>query len=173
MKTRKVKTIAYSVISVFFIVVVVGRLFSAIAHIGTFFETLKPMHSSPNASYSEKMSMKYPVYYNFIEKVKALTPEDGTVYIPSVEIPYSNMMWPIGSLQISSALLFPRKVSFYDVAYLEKPEKNTFIVIVNGNPKESITTKKIYIFGEDTMNETTDNYAPTNFNGSDIGLMQL
>ena len=126
----------------------------------------------PHATYGEKMSIKYPVYFDFITKVKTLTSNDSTIYIPLVQIPYEDGIWPIANLQITSAALFPRKVIILNNHKLPDFEKNSYVIIADGFPGEKIKAKKIYIIGKN-IKEIYDSYDSVNFNNTDNGLIQL
>jgi hypothetical protein len=150
MKRRSINIIIYLLLGLPLSALVLLRFSSVLTHLRPFIETLRPIFFLSNASYFEKMSIKYPVYYEYIEKVKTLTPENSVIYIPRNEIPYNKPMWPIASLQISSAFLFPRKVSFLDVENINKLEKNSYIVIIDNQPEINIKAKDVFVFEKDT-----------------------
>lgn len=151
------------------LIMLLMRLQSAIKNLGAFYLTLEPIFSHPHATYSEKMSIMYPVYFDFITEVKAVTPDDSTIYIPPIQIQYENNIWPIANLQISSSLLFPRNVAPFNN---QNCDKNSYIVITGGYPQEKLKAKKIYIIGKEPE-EIIGDYDPLDFNKTDNGLIQL
>jgi len=76
-------------------------------------QTLEPIYHQPFASTSQKMSMKYPRYYNLIQEIKSKTPEDSTIYLPAVNLAYGVPMWALGQLQMTQTLLYPRTIKKY------------------------------------------------------------
>ena len=148
------------------------RLQSAIRSLNSFYLTLEPIVQHPHATYSEKMSMRYPIYFDYISQVKALTPDDGTIYLSPIQIIYGERMWPIANLQITSALLFPRKVIFFNDKSLTDSDYSTYVVITNGFPQFKIKAKRIYVIGAN-VEKIFGNYDPANFNNGENGLIQL
>ena len=165
----------YKVLLVFLVLVLIFlRLQSAINSLKPFYLTLEPLILRPHATYDEKMSTIYPVYFDYITAVKSLTPEDSTIYLPppTTSFSYENEMRRLTNLAITSALLFPRNVSFFDDKSLINTEKNTYVVITNGFPQIKIKAKQIYIIGENVENGF-GNYDPTSLNNSVNGLIQI
>jgi hypothetical protein len=148
------------------------RLQSAIISLGSFYLTFEPMLLHPHATYSEKMSMKYPVYFDYITQVKTLTSDDSTIYIPSIQIPYEDDMWPIANLPITSALLFPRKVIYLNDQKLPDLKNNSYVVIADGFPEEKIKANTIFIIGKN-LEIFSGNYDPARFSNTDNGLIKL
>lgn len=169
------KPMKYKVLLVFLIFVLLFlRLKSAINSLNSFYLTLEPMIIRSHATYSEKMSMKYPVYFDYITHVKALTPEDSTIYLPGSAINFSgeNEMRRLTNLAICSALLFPRNVVFYNDQDLMNSENTAYVVVTNGFPQFKIKAKQVYVIGANVENISGD-YDPVNFNASVNGLIQL
>ena len=165
---RKFKIILVTTVLVLFTL----RFQSVIKSLGSFYLTLEPLFLHPQAIYDEKMSMKYPVYFDFILKVKSITPNDSTIYVPSIEIPYVDKMWPIVNIPISSAFLFPRKIVYFSSQNITAHDKNSFLVISDGFPEEKIQAKYVYLLGK-SVEKFSGNYNPLNFNKSDNGLIKL
>ena len=78
-----------------------------------FLHTFEPIVQHPFATTAEKMSYKYPRYYDLIENIKIQTPSDSTIYLPSVNIPYGRPLWALGQIQMTQTLLYPRTVKKY------------------------------------------------------------
>jgi len=92
------------------IILVIVRASSIFSSAHNFIATLEPIYHHPFASTAQKMSMKYPRYYDFIQEIKNKTPEDSTIYLPSVNIAYGKPLWALGQLQMTQTLLYPRIV---------------------------------------------------------------
>lgn len=170
-----IKPMKYKVLLVFLVFVLLFlRLKSAINSLNSFYLTLEPMIIHPHATYSEKMSMKYPVYFDYITHVKTITSEDSVIYLPppTISFSYENEMRRLTNLAISSALLFPRNVSFFNDKSLVNTEKNTYIIITNGFPQFKIRAKQIYVIGAN-VEKISGDYDPANFNNGENGLIQL
>ncbi len=165
----------YKVLLVFLVLVLIFlRLQSAINSLKPFYLTLEPLILRPHATYDEKMSMRYPVFFDYITRVTTLTSENSTVYLPLPTTSFSNEneMGRLTNLAISSALLFPRDVAFFNDQSLTNTEKNVYVVVTNGFPQFKIKAKQIYIIGE-KVERVLGDYDPANFNNSVNGLIQL
>ena len=98
------------------VVAVVGlmlRVDSTVRSFTPFISTLSPIWQHPGASYAEKMTMLYPEYYPLIERIRHETSVDSKIYVPSVDIPYGQPLWPLGNVQLTRALIYPRQVALY------------------------------------------------------------
>jgi len=95
------------------VVLILLRTSSIIASAGNFVKTLEPIYRHPFATTDQKLAMKYPRYYDFIQEIKKSTPEDSTIYLPSVHLSYGTPMWALGQIQMTQTLLYPRTVKKY------------------------------------------------------------
>jgi len=106
---RYLKVIVWTMIIIFVIV----RASSIFSSAQNFMQTLEPIYHQPFVSTSQKMSMKYPRYYNLIQEIKSKTPENSTIYLPAVNLAYGVPMWALGQLQMTQTLLYPRTIKKY------------------------------------------------------------
>jgi hypothetical protein len=166
-KLKKIFSISVLIITT---VLIILRFQSAIESFRPFVATLAPIFTDPHASYEEKMSMKYPVYFDFIQQLKNLTPDDSIIYFPQIDIPRGVPMWVAGQMKVDAALLFPRRVEFFQdqTADMKIP---TYVVFIKGGPEGVIKSKDVYIIGKD-VNILDGNYNSSSFQDG-IGLIQL
>lgn len=148
------------------------RISSIINSFVPFLNTLKPLFLYPHATYEEKMSMKYSEYIDFIEKVKAITPENSVIYFPRINIPRGMPMWVAGQLKVDAALLFPRNVAWFDNYAIHKGETHTYIAFIKGSPQQAIKAKEVYVI-KDNIQIYFRDYDPEVFGDSENGLIQL
>lgn len=163
-------------ITVFTVIVVIFlgfRLNSASRNVKYFILTLTPMFYHPVASYDEKMSSKYPVFYDYLNIIKSLIPENSNVYINDTGDVYTTAMGPISNLQVSSALLYPRNVKLFETGDVPNLESGDYVVMASGFPKSKIKSAEIYLVVGKNVKVTKGNYNPANFDPRDIGLIKI
>ena len=147
-----------------------SRLQSILVSGNSFLETLRPMIEKPFATYDEKMAMKYPVYYDFIQAVKEITPEDSVLYLPELNIPRPKPMWALGNIQITQPLLYPRKVrklGLDNFPAKKDDDKATYIIVAYGYPEISVPDSKLIILVDDNKIQP-DVYEPLVFKENNI-----
>lgn len=148
------------------------RLESAIKATKPFVDSLTPIILYPHASYDDKMSMKYPEYYYFIKEVKYIVPEDADIYIPNINIPYGENMWALTNLNITSSLLYPRRIHLFTKEVLTRHNDPSYIVLINNFPDFPIDDREIYILNDKEILQNNKNYNPEN-NQNYKGLIKL
>lgn len=126
-----------------------ARFVSIVSKAKPFIKTLEPIYKNPMASYEEKMDMKYPEYLEFINKVKRLTLEDSIIYLPNVEIPFGQAMWPVSNRSMNASLLYPRKVFGPEVKPEKIIDKETYIIFYKGVPDRIINAEKVFVVGDE------------------------
>lgn len=148
------------------------RLQSMASSLNPFLETVQPLIFRPHLSYDQKMSLKYPVYFKYIAAVKSITSENSTIYVNPIGIPYGQIMWPIGQLKLTSALLFPRKVVFYSENRVQDEAGETYLLLAKGFPKENVKAKSVYVIDDNGIKEISGDYDPGKFKNQN-GLIKL
>ena len=118
------------------------------------------------------MKVKYGYYYDYINFVKQIVPENSSILLPPQENPWQNE----GNQRLSRYFLYPRTI--YSAHESNLPEDISYIVIAWGSPdfspkngksygwpKERIEASKIYIYNFDTksITEYSENYDPDKF----------
>ena len=154
------------------IFIVVLRMASIINNIKPFLLTLEPIIKNPTASYGEKMTMKYPKYFPYIEKLLVLTPADSVIYIPSDSV-YPDPMWYISFKAVDEGLLYPRKIIQSEDTPVIVDDGPTYVVLFNGFPRQDIDVSKIYTFENNQIYEVAVmKYNARVFDGK-LGLIKL
>jgi len=149
------------------------RVSSAIHYSKAFIDTLTPIFFNPHASYDEKMSVRYPLYFDFIKFIKTKTPEESTIYIPDVSIPYGDKMWPITSIEITSALLYPRRIVRFQEGVPSKNDTMAYVVIIKGEPSGSINSDTSDLIKSDVVITFQGDYNSKRVSSEDYGLIKL
>jgi len=88
------------------------RFWSAFSHLRVFIGTLEYIISHPQATYEQKMDIKYPQYYHFINEVNSIVPESSSIIIYSCSQPISEqLLTNLYNYPLTQVLLYPREVS--------------------------------------------------------------
>jgi len=111
--TTKITHYLYHVIWILISLLILIRIKSILINSSSFFKTLEPIWQHPFATKAEKLTMKYPRYYPLMQEIKNTTPENTTIYLPEVNIPYGQPLWALGQMQMTQTLLYPRNVKKY------------------------------------------------------------
>jgi hypothetical protein len=155
------------------LILLILRLQSAIRSLGSFYLTLEPMLLHPHATYSEKMSTRYPVYFDFIQFIKISTSETSTIYIPDMNIAYGNKIWAITNNQITSALLFPRKIVYGKENTFPKHDTNGYIVVIGRGKNIYVNQDGFYLVKNGVVVTFQSNKNSETISSEAIGLIKL
>lgn len=93
---------------------------------------LTPIITNPFATYDQKMTHAYGEFYQVMQQVKILTPEDSTIVIPPQSAPWVDE----GNDALVRRFLYPRTITHLDNIDLTQAN-NTFVLIAIGHwPEE-------------------------------------
>lgn len=126
-----------------------ARLNSVITSRSQFIKTLEPIIKHPLATYDEKMSFKYPIYYDFIQEIRNNTPNNCTIYVPHTGIPYPKAMWAIDLMQLTQTALYPRKVVSIEKYIEGSDDEKSYKIFIHGEGLEEYPESSIVILKTD------------------------
>lgn len=111
---------------------------------------LVPIFSHPLASYDQKMTLAYGEFYQIMQQVRSLTPEDSTIVIPPQSAPWVDE----GNDALVRRFLYPRQIDHLEdidlknatstyalIAYGHWPEEGNY---THGWPKQIIPSNHIW-----------------------------
>lgn len=150
------------------------RILSTINHLNPFIDTLREVVVHRSLTYSEKMHLKYPRYYDYIEWIKVVTPEDAIIYQTDLEIPYGEPLWPSNNIQMNNAWLYPRHILPWKGLNAVKREDSlpTYIMVIDGFPRSDVKSSSVLIFNENNT-EISGDYIHDNYPSTKLGLIKL
>jgi len=150
------------------------RLSSATRAYNAFTATLVEIYQNRNVGYTDKMRIKYPRYYDYIEWIKTVTPDNAIIYQTDLEIPYGEPLWPSNNIQMNTAWLYPRRILPWQGLDTVTKEASlpTYIMIIDGFPRSDVKSSKVILLNENNT-EIAGEYIHDNYPLTKLGLIKL